>query len=265
MKREILLGFAVLLCMIPAVDAAPATAGGSGTGTGGHCFYADVAGVTAFTGAGQTGMCVHFPTDVNSNTATVMAGGNAMAPPVTAGTTTFTWTLSDVSGCTASALTSNTVSTAATAVSNTYFTLTMTSDACRAVLQVNIVTGTVPTTVANHRQAINIQVPFTNVDETARLCDASARGTPCDPNPITATLNLWAPILALILIMIWAECTRDMYLYIFAVVCTAVVVPLLWAEMGGIRILFILAALMMCARAYDAYLHAEEENEAKEN
>ncbi len=162
------------------VSAAPATTGGSGS-AGDECFYTDITTVATFTLAGQTGMCTYYPDDVASNTAVVFVSASAMAPPAVGGTaTTFTWALIAAPvGCTASALTSNTVSSGATAVANTYFTLTMTSEECRMVLEVNIMGGAVPATIANHRRAINIQVPFTNIDSQNRLCDASNRGTSC--------------------------------------------------------------------------------------
>ncbi len=270
MKAKLLILGCLALALVPNGQAAPATAGGSGNG-GPNCFYVDLTAVATFTAAGQAGLCSWYPMDVSSPTTTFYLGATAMMPAQIGGATTFTWTIPVISGCTNAALTTVTTASGAGASSSTYSLITMTSNECKGIIQVSISTGVAPTVVAVLNRPFNIEVPMSNIaitgtlDTQARLCDHSVFGAACNTpsmnNALTGTLTIittaladqvtiLVPLLLVLILVLWAEKSKNPILYLVAILALAYTIISLWAGLVGYRESLVVVAAFLAFRLY---------------
>lgn len=210
-----LLVLSAVLGALPQAQAAASVAVGAGGGV--DCRDYAITSIVAVVAAGDIVVCLRLLPQVDSNTATFFVSGSVAAPGSISGTTTFTWTVANVNGCTKGTEIITSFSSAATAGSSDNIPFTMTSNHCRATVEVVVKAGATPTTIVDDVRSFDTIVPFVNQDNQNRLCAASALGASCTTptinDAVTGTLDTQSRVCAAS--SFGAECTTPAYTVTF--------------------------------------------------
>lgn len=81
-------------------------------------------------------------------------------------------------------------------------------------------------------------------------------------NELLEVVNLTAPILFMLLALIWAEASKEYLIHILAALAGSIAVLSIWTEIESLRIILVATTFMILARAYFTYrTENETENE----
>lgn len=78
---------------------------------------------------------------------------------------------------------------------------------------------------------------------------------------ITDAAAAWLAVFLLLLLIAWAEWSRDLLLYVIAILTGAAATLFLWDEMVGFRFVYVAATLLLTIRAYLRYQEIKEGNQ----
>lgn len=72
-------------------------------------------------------------------------------------------------------------------------------------------------------------------------------------NEMLETFNVLAPLLLFAVLVAWAEISRDLLVYVLALACGVVMIPLLWSEMTALTLVLVAAVALIAYRAFEEY------------
>lgn len=80
-------------------------------------------------------------------------------------------------------------------------------------------------------------------------------------NELLEVVNLIAPIIFMLLLLIWAEMSKEWLIHILAALAGSIAVAAVWTEIESLRILLVATTLLIVARGYFTYRTENDERD----
>lgn len=80
-------------------------------------------------------------------------------------------------------------------------------------------------------------------------------------NEMLETVNVILPLVAFILVIIWAEITRELFVYILAIITGAVAIVALWPDVVALRLILVASLPLVAIRGWTAFEEHRMEQE----